>query len=108
MPLVLRLSTPPAERRAAGVRLMQPAWHARSLYANLGFDVREPLRMMQGKALIAAARAFAGPGFLLPARQAEVLRWCLGKGLRVVQPMSLMAHGLYHDPLGAFLPSILL
>ncbi|MCC6860569.1 MAG: GNAT family N-acetyltransferase [Bryobacterales bacterium] len=59
------------------------------------------------KALIAAAPAFAGPGFLLPTRNAELFRWCLEKKLRVVQPMTLMTLGLYNEPAGAFLPSIL-
>ncbi|HAV60910.1 MAG TPA: GNAT family N-acetyltransferase, partial [Verrucomicrobiales bacterium] len=59
------------------------------------------------KALIAAATEFTGPGFLLPTRNAEVFRWCLEQGLQVVQPMTLMSIGLYNDPQGAFLPSIL-
>jgi GNAT superfamily N-acetyltransferase len=59
------------------------------------------------KALIAAASAFSGPGFLLPMRNTELLRWCLEQGLRVVQPMTLMSIGPYHEPQGAFLPSIL-
>jgi GNAT superfamily N-acetyltransferase len=58
------------------------------------------------KALIAAAPAFPGPGFLLPTRNAELLRWCLHHGLRIVQPMTLMSVGLYNEPRGAFLPSI--
>ncbi|MBI3782280.1 MAG: GNAT family N-acetyltransferase [Deltaproteobacteria bacterium] len=58
------------------------------------------------KALIAAAPAFGGPGFLLPTRNANLLRWCLNHGLRVVQPMTLMSIGLYNEPRGAFLPSI--
>lgn len=58
------------------------------------------------KALIAAAPEFPGPGFLLPTRNAEVFRWCLERGLRVVQPMTLMSIGLYNEPAGAFLPSI--
>ena len=39
-----------AERRFAGVRLVQAAYHNRSfsLYAKLGFAVREPLACMQG------------------------------------------------------------
>jgi GNAT superfamily N-acetyltransferase len=39
------------ERRAAGVRLVQAAFHNRSLslYASLGFDIREPLSCMQGR-----------------------------------------------------------
>ncbi len=59
------------------------------------------------KALIGAATEFAGPGFLLPARNSEVLRWCLNNGLRVVQPMTLMSKGMYQQPAGAFLPSVL-
>jgi hypothetical protein len=31
----------------------------------------------------------------------------LGKGLRVVQPMTLMSTGLYNEPRGAFLPSVI-
>jgi hypothetical protein len=59
------------------------------------------------KALIGAAPEFSGPGFLLPTRNGEVLRWCLERGLRVVQPMTLMSVGLYNEPKGAFIPSIL-
>lgn len=59
------------------------------------------------KALIGAAESFPGPGFLLPTRNTEVFAWCLAHGLRVVQPMSLMSMGLYNEPRGAFLPSIL-
>jgi GNAT superfamily N-acetyltransferase len=176
-----------AERKFAGVRLVQAAYHNRSLslYAKLGFVVREPLACMQGpamrkmlpgysirpaeardlaacndlcvrvhgrdrggelqdaiqhgtatvaerdghvaayassmaisghavgetnedlKALIAAAAAFQGPGILVPSRNAELFRWCLESGLRVVQPMTLMTMGLYNEPAGAYLPSIL-
>jgi predicted N-acetyltransferase YhbS len=59
------------------------------------------------KALIGAAKEFAGPGFLLPTRNGELFRWCLTNGLRVTQPMTLMSRGLYNEPAGAFLPSIL-
>jgi GNAT superfamily N-acetyltransferase len=59
------------------------------------------------KALIGAAKEFAGPGFLLPTRNGELFRWCLSNGLRVAQPMTLMSKGLYNEPAGAFLPSIL-
>jgi predicted N-acetyltransferase YhbS len=59
------------------------------------------------KALIGAAPAFGGPGFLVPTRNAELFLWCLERGLRVVQPMTLMSIGLYNEPAGAFLPSIL-
>jgi GNAT superfamily N-acetyltransferase len=175
------------EKRFAGVRLVQAAYHNRSLalYTKLGFDTREPLSNLQGapvnveipghtvrqanendldacnrlcvrvhgydrgpelldaikqgtaavvehggritgyatmvgffghavgannealKALIGAATAFYGPGFMLPTRNSELLRWCLDNGLRIVQPMTLMSTGLYNEPAGAFLPSII-
>lgn len=175
-----------AERKFAGTRLVQAAYHNRSisLYAKLGFVVREPLACMQGpamqrsaagyhvrraqtedleacnqiclqvhghdragelkdgiekgsavvaeadgrvvgyasamaffghavsesnaglQALIGAATEFQGPGILVPARNAELFRWCLGNGLRVVQMMTLMTVGLYNEPAGAYLPSI--
>ncbi len=175
------------EKQFSGVRLVQAAYHNRSLslYAKLGFDAREPLSQMQGpaiginfpnypvrpateadaedcnqlcikihghhrggelmsaigrgtarivehngriagyttqigffghavaetnaalKALIGAAPEFAGPGFLLPTRNADLLRWCLAHGLRVVQPLTLMSKGFYQEPDGVFLSSIL-
>jgi predicted N-acetyltransferase YhbS len=175
------------EQGLAGVRLVQAAYHNRSLslYAKLGFEVREPLSVIQGpaldiqfagynvrqakeadlekcnelchkihghnrsnellgtiwagtasvveyngkisgytsqlgflghtvaetydalKAIIGAATVFAGPGFLLPSRNAEVLLWCLNNGLRIVQPMTLMTKGFYKEPAGSFLPSVL-
>lgn len=177
-----RAATP----RFAGVRLVQAAYHSRSLslYARLGFQVREMLACMQGppigtkipgrsvrparetdlasckrvgrivhgydrgsevldairagtatvvehdgritgyatamaffghavgktvddvKALIGAADSFAGPGILVPARSA-LFPWCLENGLRVVQVMTLMSRGLYNEPAGAYLPSVL-
>jgi GNAT superfamily N-acetyltransferase len=175
------------ERGIAGVRLVQAAYHNRSLslYTKLGFDAREPLSNLQGealeqeipgyavrpateedldacnevclkvhghdrgpelleaigqgtatvvehdgrisgyttmigffghtvgksnedlKALIGAAESFPGPGFLLPTRNSEMLRWCLEQGLHIVQPMTLMSLGLYNEPRGAFIPSVL-
>lgn len=174
------------QRNFAGIRLVQAAYHNRSLslYTKLGFDTREPLSTLQGpaikleipgyavrqaneddievcnklclrvhghdrgpdmvdairqgtatvverhgritgyatmigflghavgesnedlKALIGAATEFPGPGFLLPTRNSELLRWCLQNGLRVIQPMTLMTMGLYNEPNGAFLPSV--
>lgn len=176
-----------AQRQAAGVRLVQGAYHTRSLalYAKLGFEVREPLACLQGpaletavegrhvraatvvdiescnrvcrsvhghdrapeladglaagralvvehdgritgysaglsffghsvgetvddvKALIGAAPGFGGPGILVPMRQGELFRFCLENGLRVVQVLTLMTRGLYNEPLGAYLPSIM-
>jgi len=59
------------------------------------------------KALLGAAAEIPHPGFLLPTRNTELFRWCLEKGLRVVQPMTLMSKGMYNEPRGAFLPSVL-
>jgi GNAT superfamily N-acetyltransferase len=59
------------------------------------------------KALIGAANEFGGPGFLLPLRNAELFRWCLERDLKVIQVMTLMTLGLYNEPTGAYLPSIL-
>lgn len=175
------------ERKFAGIRLVQAAFHNRSLslYAKLGFVAREPLSCMQGpamqkllpgyrvrpataadlaacnnlcarvhghdrsgelgdavqegtavvaesrgritayasaiaffghavgetnedvQALLAAAKTFEGPGILVPTRNAALFCWCLENGLRVVQPMTLMTIGLYNEPVGAYLPSIL-
>jgi predicted N-acetyltransferase YhbS len=175
------------ERRPAGMRLVQAAYHSRSLslYSALGFDVREPLSCMQGRplernvpgcvvrpaqsadlercnalsgrvygfdrskelaeaiqektacvverdgritgyatvlaffghataesnvdlqALIASAETFGGSGILVPSRNNALMRWCLGNGLKVIQPMTLMSVGLYNEPAGAWLPSVL-
>lgn len=59
------------------------------------------------KALIAAAPSFPGPGFLVPTRNGALMRWCLAEGLRVNQALTLMTKGLYNEPAGAWLPSIL-
>jgi len=59
------------------------------------------------KALIGSAEAFGGSGILIPSRNGEVLRWCLAHGLRITQPLTLMARGLYGEPQGAWMPSIL-
>jgi L-amino acid N-acyltransferase YncA len=57
------------------------------------------------KALIGAARVFAGPGFLVPTQNYDLFAWCLANGLRLVMPMTLMSIGLYCEPDGAWLPS---
>jgi GNAT superfamily N-acetyltransferase len=174
------------DRRTVGVRLVQTAYHYRSLalYAKLGFVVREPLSVVDGLppaistpgrgvrpahegdlatcgqlcvrvhghdrnrelhdailagtarvverpggisgyatgfgygwhavaetnedliALLASAEAFMGLGILVPSRNAELVRWCLEHGLRIVQQSTLMTIGLYNEPAGAYLPSI--
>jgi predicted N-acetyltransferase YhbS len=59
------------------------------------------------KALIGAAPSFAGPGFLVPTRNHDLFHWCLKRGLRLVKQQTLMTIGLYNEPAGAYLPSIL-
>src|SRR5205807_1643093 len=58
-------------------------------------------------ALLSSAEGCMGLGMLVPARNAELLRWCLENGLRIVQQSTLMTIGLYNEPAGAYLPSIL-
>ncbi len=76
-----------------------------SLLGYFGHTVGESNSDVQ--ALIANADAFVGPGILVPTRNAGLFRWCLENGLRVVQPMTLMTLGFYHEPAGAYLPSVL-
>jgi hypothetical protein len=57
-------------------------------------------------ALLGSAAEFMGLGVLVPSRNGELLRWCLGHGLRIVQQSTLMTIGLYSEPAGAWLPSI--
>jgi hypothetical protein len=47
-----------------------------------------------------------GLGIIVPSRNAALLRWCLSHGLKLVQQSTLMTVGLYNEPVGAWLPSI--
>jgi predicted N-acetyltransferase YhbS len=174
-------------RPAVGIRLLQSAYHNRSLclYTKLGFDTRETCSKMEGprvgislpgyvvrmataadiltcnalcqrihghdrdrelrdaigqrtarvvehlgvitayateiaffghavaetnqglEALIGAATSFEHGGFLLPTRNGDLFRWCLKHELRLVHQMTLMTIGLYNEPTGAYLPSVL-
>ena len=76
-----------------------------SAFGYFGHAVAESNLDLQ--ALIAAADGFGGPGILVPTRNSDLLRWCFANGLRVVHPMNLMTIGLYNEPVGAYLPSIL-
>ena len=74
-------------------------------FGYFGYAVAEANLDLQ--ALIRAAKNVSGPGILVPTRNAELFRWCLENGLRVLQPMTLMTIGLYNQPTGPYLPSIL-
>ncbi|MGH7928445.1 MAG: GNAT family N-acetyltransferase [Candidatus Binatia bacterium] len=71
----------------------------------LGHAVGETNRDLM--TLIGAASAFTGPGILVPLRNGALFQWCLGNRLRVVQVLTLMTIGLYNEPAGAYLPSVL-
>jgi hypothetical protein len=61
------------------------------------------------RALIAGAASMSSEpvSFLLPTRQASFFRWCLGEGMRIVKPMTLMTMGNYQEPRGYHFPSVL-
>jgi L-amino acid N-acyltransferase YncA len=60
------------------------------------------------KALIASAtESYGGPGILVPSRNTQLFRWCLDNGLRLVQQLILMTKGMYNEPAGSYMPSVL-
>lgn len=59
------------------------------------------------QALISGAPEIPPPGILVPMRNAPLFRWCLQRGMRAIQPSNLMTIGLYNEPAGAYLPSVL-
>jgi predicted N-acetyltransferase YhbS len=58
------------------------------------------------KALVANAPAILGPGFFVPGRNYDLLRWLLDAGFRILWPANLMTVGNYQDPTAPFLPSV--
>lgn len=58
-------------------------------------------------ALIGAAAHIVGPGILVPTRNHALFDWCLNNKLQLVQQMNLMTIGLYCQPTGAYLSSVL-
>ena len=83
------------------------AYASAPIFWQLNHAVAENADDMQ--TLLSGANALTGQplSFLLPTRQAELFRWCLSQGLRVVKPMTLMSMGAYQEPRGCFLPSVL-
>lgn len=81
------------ERGAAGIRLVQAAFHNRSLslYTSLGFDVREPLSCMQGR-----SRQRAVPGCEVRAAQQNDLEACnaIARQVHGFDRGSDLAHGI--------------
>ncbi|MCV6637857.1 GNAT family N-acetyltransferase [Candidatus Albibeggiatoa sp. nov. NOAA] len=76
--------------------------------SSIGFGGHSVAESNDGlKALICAAEIFQGPGILVPLTNHELFRWCLANGLRVGYVMNLMTIGLYNQPQGSYLPSVL-
>jgi GNAT superfamily N-acetyltransferase len=62
------------------------------------------------KAMIGSATdddSYGGAGILIPTRNAHLFRWCLDNGLRLVQQLILMTIGMYNEPDGSYMPSVL-
>lgn len=59
------------------------------------------------EALISHVDGFADSGILVPTRNYGLMKWCLESGLKIVQQATLMTIGLYNEPRGAYLSSIL-
>jgi len=59
------------------------------------------------KALIGSADSYRGPGILIPTRNTHLLQWCLDRGLKLVQQLILMTVGMYNEPAGVYMPSVL-
>ncbi|MGH9688931.1 MAG: GNAT family N-acetyltransferase [Candidatus Acidiferrales bacterium] len=58
-------------------------------------------------AILAQAPSLEGRGIMVPVRNHEVFSWCLNHGLRSQHLNTLMTIGVYNEPQGAWLPSIL-
>jgi hypothetical protein len=59
------------------------------------------------EALIASRGPSNRPWFHVPNDNAELLCWCYDNGYRMVKAMTLMTIGLYNQPNGAYLPSVM-
>lgn len=92
---------------AATARVVERAGRITAYTSQLGFDGHSVGETNDDlKALISVADSFQGPGFLLPTLNAELLRWSLDHGLRIIQPLTAMAMGDYQQPQLPYLPSI--
>jgi predicted N-acetyltransferase YhbS len=58
-------------------------------------------------ALIGAAESITGPGILVPTRNHALFTWCLKNGLQLNQQMTLMSIGMYCEPAGVYMPSVI-
>jgi N-acetylglutamate synthase-like GNAT family acetyltransferase len=58
-------------------------------------------------ALIGAAQTIIGPGILVPTRNHALFTWCLQNELQLNQQMTLMSIGMYCEPAGVYMPSVI-
>jgi N-acetylglutamate synthase-like GNAT family acetyltransferase len=58
-------------------------------------------------ALIGTAESITGPGILVPTRNHALFDWCLKNDLQLNQQMTLMSIGMYCEPAGVYLPSVI-
>lgn len=58
------------------------------------------------KTLIANTSTVLGPGFFVPGRNYEIIKWLLDNGFQIGWPANLMTIGHYQEPLMPFLPSL--
>jgi len=58
------------------------------------------------KLLIGTSPAVRGPGFFVPVRNGELVRWLFDNGFRANWPAMLMTRGQYKEVTNAFMPSI--
>ena len=58
------------------------------------------------KALIGHASTILGPGFFVPGRNHEIIKWLLENRFKISWPANLMTIGPYQEPLTPFLPSL--
>lgn len=83
------------------------AYASTATFWPLNHGVAETEDDMRALLLGAVALTSEPLAFLLPVRQAGFFRWCLGEGLRVVKPMTLMTVGQYREPDGCYFVSVL-
>jgi GNAT superfamily N-acetyltransferase len=58
------------------------------------------------KTLIANTSTILGPGFFVPGRNYEIIKWLIERGFQIGWPANLMSVGPYQQPLTPFLPSL--
>ena len=73
---------------------------------SVGFS-NDDLKALIASETITTADSYGGPGILIPTRNAELFRWCLDNKLRLVHQLTLMTIGMYNEPAGYYMPSIL-